>query len=84
VAGYEYKVRDYVPKLWKNGLDTHLTDETKTGRAESITISGSNVYVVGYESNGIHKVAKLWKNGVATDLTDGTKDAEAHAIFVPQ
>ena len=70
-------------KLWKNGVETNLTTY---GHANSVFVSGNDVYVAGavvtttqYGNRGI---ARVWKNGVATNITDGTKDASAESVFV--
>jgi hypothetical protein len=85
VAGYEANSNGYrVAKIWKNGAEFEtLTDETKWASANSIAVTGNNVYVAGYETNASNKtVAKIWKNGEEQALTDGTKDAYAMSIFV--
>jgi len=104
VAGYEangqeYNVNEYrvehryVAMLWKNGAAKNLTDGKYDASAESIYVSGNDVYVVGYEASGQKYttwygtvenrfVAKLWKNGEAQNLTDGTRDAYARSVFV--
>ena len=73
--------------VWKNGVATTLA-QTATGGgqaiANSVFVSGSDVYVAGYVLNtaGTGAIAKLWKNGVATDLTTGTTIAKTYCVFV--
>jgi len=70
-----------VPKYWKNGVATSLTDGKNYADAAAITVVGNDVYVAGYEYSS-PSVAKYWKNGVATALTDRTKWAQTSAITV--
>jgi len=75
VVGCEYD-RQASAKIWKDGVVQNLSaSESQTANANSVYVSGTDVYVAGY----IGIVAKLWKNGVAQDLTDGM---EAHSVFV--
>ena len=87
VAGYEYKYGyksngdyDYtsVAVVWKNGIAQHLTDGTHDAYANSVFVSGSDVYVAGQEDN----LAVVWKNGKVQKLTDGTRYSCANSVFV--
>jgi len=70
-------------RVWENGIESTLTDDTRQSRGESIFVSGDDVYVAGFErTEGFKYVAKVWKNGVPTILTDGSKDAIAFSVFV--
>lgn len=73
----------FVATLWKNGVAQNLTDGTNPAGAESVYVSGNDVYIAGYEmtAQGI-QVAKLWKNGVAQNLTDGNYKALATSVYV--
>ena len=69
--------------LWKNGIRENLTDNTITAFANSIYISGNDVYVAGwYNRDEQNNIAVLWKNGVKQELTDGTYNAYAKAVYV--
>ncbi|MEO7393576.1 MAG: hypothetical protein ABIU11_01460 [Chitinophagaceae bacterium] len=70
VAGYEYNGSGYVAKYWKNSSPVTLGD----GDANSITVSGNDVYVCGDGVGG----ATYWKNGSPVTLGDG--DANSIAV----
>ena len=63
-----------------------LTDGTSpSAQAQSITVSGNNIYIAGYEWDGPYGnsfIAKYWKNGVAIPLTDGNEDNYAYGVVV--
>lgn len=61
VAGYENKSAI----LWKNGIPTTLTDNTKEVSVNDLAISGNDIYVAG-AYNG---AAVIWKNGVKEELS---------------
>ena len=70
--------------VWKNGVATNLTNGTNPARANSVFVSGTDVYVAGYEyiAGGGFSIAKVWKNGVATDLSSAAIYASANSVFV--
>jgi len=104
VAGYELNGRSYqdasgytykksVAKYWKNNQPVILSDGTEDAYAQSIAVSGADVYVAGTELNGKayldasgytykKSIAKYWKNGKPVNLTDGNEDAEAKSIAI--
>ncbi len=67
----------YVATSWKNGIATSLTNGPAVADANSIFVSGNDVYVVGKEGNS----AKLWKNGVASTLSSAS-NAVANSVVV--
>ena len=58
VVGYENDGTKLIAKLWKDGIATSLTNGSKDGVANSVFVSGSDVYVAGSDGGG----AKYWKN----------------------
>lgn len=94
VAGWTFETVEVSPnhyntgpvaKVWKNGLSTWLTDGiTKMSVAESLVVSGEDVYLAGYTGpwgqGSFPYTACYWKNGAAMPLTDGTFGAKAFSI----
>jgi hypothetical protein len=68
-----------VPKLWKNGIATNLSSGTIDGNANSVFVSGTDVYVAGMQP---YFNATFWKNGIATNLIAGTNSSTASSVFV--
>jgi len=65
-----------VPAYWKNGVQVNLPlNGAFYGNANSIFVSGNDVYVAGTTAQG----AVLWKNGVATLLAAG---GHANSVIV--
>jgi hypothetical protein len=79
-AGYEYDGQRQVAKVWKNGVAENLTDESQISAANSVIVSGNDVYAAG----SVGSVAAVWKNGVAQSLTDGTNSSNAYSVFVAE
>ena len=80
-------------RYWKNGTSFYLPGSSGiTTTANSIFVSGSDVYVAGRQKDGKlyqtylgqqkRYVAKYWKNGQPVNLTDGTKEAYAASIAI--
>lgn len=74
---------------YKNGSPIVLPDGLVSSTANSIAVSGNDVYVAGVSSDGkvfnngkINGVAKYWKNGNPVNLTDGSKDIWTTSIAV--
>jgi len=74
--------------IWKNGIATYLTNGLHEATANSVFISGTDVYVAGYEYSSWGDIAKVWKNGIATNLAGGlypngaSYDAHANSVLV--
>lgn len=69
-----------VPAYWKNGEAVILND-TISGDAEGIYISGNDVYVVGTISTSFN-TAVYWKNGVLVNLSKGNYNTLGFSIAV--
>jgi hypothetical protein len=85
VAGWELNSSGVrVAMVWKNGVGSSLTNGSSAATANSVTVSGVDVYVGGAELDGSNgnSVAMLWKNGVATAFTDGTLNAGVGEVVV--
>jgi hypothetical protein len=82
VAGQENHGAEigFIAKVWKNGTATALT--TKSGAANSVFVSGNDVYVAGWEETATGWNAKVWKNGNATTLSPDDIKSQALAVFV--
>jgi hypothetical protein len=85
IAGYELQ-RDYTYALdeysygpakamvWENGVPNRLTNGSQDAMANSISVSGDDVYVVGHIDN----IAVIWKNGIPNSLGKG----DATGLFI--
>ncbi len=76
-----------VATYWKDGIPVRLGNGTLNSDANSIAVSGNDVYVAGYEDTIIAgyggTIVKYWKNGKSVNLTDGsTIIADATSIVV--
>ena len=71
-----------VATVWKNGINTFLTDGTQDSEANDISIFKKNIYVVGYQTLNQVSVATIWKNGISTKLSDGVNNEVAKGIAI--
>src|ERR1700761_4317422 len=60
-----------VAAYWHNNVMVRLSDSSADYQAQSIYVSGPDIYVVGYSTSGIHTSAIYWKNGVSQSLNAG-------------
>ena len=88
-AGYVYSEASNtnIARVWKNGIPEDLTDGTYNAAANSVYVSGTDVYVSGYETkdtdnDGSVQEARYWKNGTEVILGGGTTHSDAYSIFV--
>jgi len=64
-------------KLFKNGIEQDITVGNSSGRANSIFVSGDDVYMAGNGNYGGDPI--LWKNNIAQSLSGGFG---ANTVFV--
>ncbi len=65
------KTGNPVAAYWKNGIPVLLTNGATGGWAQSIFVSGPDVYVAGGENDkNYFPIEKYWKNGVPFTLTN--------------
>jgi hypothetical protein len=71
------------PVYWKNGVLHRLQTNMSGGAiANSLALSGSDLYIGGWASNGQHNVALYWKNGNPVILSDGSSNAGVMSIAI--
>jgi hypothetical protein len=67
--------------IWKNGVETYLTDGSKHAMAYSIDVVNGDVYVGGFEGESVFSPeGKYWKNGVPFVLGNGLRVTSIKAI----
>jgi hypothetical protein len=65
-----------IAKLWINGVAENLIDNKTASYANSIYISGDDVYIAGFVFGS---GAIIWKNGVMQKLSD---NASANSVYI--
>ena len=76
-------VYNSIAKIWKNGVPTSLTNNTKATGLGSVFVLNGAVYTVGFqESTDVNTTALFFKNGAVNSLTTGTTEAYAASVFV--
>jgi hypothetical protein len=82
VAGFEINDSDlHIAKYWKNGAPVVLGAGTDGSWANSIVVSGGDVYAAGTEGSADGDVAKYWINGVAVTLSAPGVPSEACTVL---
>ena len=65
---------------WRNGRSRAIAGTDAS--AESVFVSGRNVYLAGWSENGGRdRFAKIWENGRMRNITDGKREARAYSVF---
>jgi LruC domain-containing protein len=85
VAGYYNAGSKDVAAYWKDdAAGVTPLHQTTAARANSVVVSGTDVYVAGYYTNSSgRQAAAYWKNGTMVPLYDtATGNARANAIVV--
>lgn len=83
LAGWRsYYPSNEVAVYWKSGVLTDLTDGSRFITANSIAISGNDVYVGGNDFINNHFVAKYWKNGIIANFVDTTTESYVSSVAV--
>ncbi len=82
-SGYNMIRERYIAQVWGNGK-LQVTEGEIGSIANSIYVSGDDVFMAGYEYyfDFYPDKAMIWKNGVAQPLTNGNNEAGAFSIFV--
>ncbi len=86
-AGYVYNsVADRTTaRIWTDGISEDLTDGTYSAKANSVYVSGADIYAAGSETTDtltVYGLAKYWKNGAEVILGEGIYYSQAYSIFV--
>jgi hypothetical protein len=83
VAGYSgTNGTNHVAKYWVDGQETALNDGTKDAYANSITVSGSYIYLAGTESDGLNEIPLYWQNNTETKLPIKSLYGSANSVCV--
>jgi len=89
ILGAQYNTKNYVIKLWKNGVYTDVTNGENPTNDASIFVYKGDEYICGHEQSGNknkhyrnNSVAKIWKNGKPQNLSNGLNDSYALSLFV--
>ena len=57
-------------KIWKNGVETILTNNSFNNFVLKMKVVNGDVYAAGSERVGTKNIAKFWKNGAATAISN--------------
>jgi LVIVD repeat len=83
VAGYSgTNGTNHVAKYWVDGQETVLTNGTNDAFANSISVSGSYIYIAGTESDGVNTIPLYWQNNTETKLPIKSLNGSANSIYV--
>ncbi len=79
MAGQEFINGEYVPRVWRNGMQINFVGNNIKGIITCIKNIGSDYYYGGVEYFGIKSVARLWKNDVTIPLSS---DGLAYSSYI--
>ncbi len=73
-----------IPKIWKNGVSTALTEvpNNSNSMTSKIMIVNSDIYIAGNIWGGDRFTPGYWKNSIFNPVTDGSAVATCSDIFV--
>lgn len=74
-CNYDEERSNDIAAVWKNGIRQTLSTSNRSSHANSIIVSGNDVYIAGFDDD----IATIWKNGIAQTLQRGWR---ATSLFI--
>jgi hypothetical protein len=83
VAGYSgTNGANHVAKYWEDGQEVVLSNETNDAYANSIFVSGSDVYIAGTEATSETQSPVYWQNNTETKLPIKSGYGNANSVYI--